>query len=225
VNAAESGPNTNQVLVLTLGYACVVTLRATPFVALEEQSPGTPIKCWVQRLPWSIPLVVSARSKQMHPAIPLSDVASLCRRLPQLDPLKMVASNGSLPWDRKLVPPVPQWDGGERSSVSIRPPETFKIIHTKGEEHIQRSEDSLLRVPLAFSSMSVRTLPLMFGHDIPLFNLAAMLSRPSITGISLLVFVAVVIFLRSTYYRYFHPLSKVPGNRIVILGQQVKQQY
>jgi hypothetical protein len=112
VNAAESGPSTNQVLVLTLGYACVVTLMATPFVALEEQSPGTPIKRWVQRLPWSIPLVVSARSKQMHPAIPLSDVASPCRRLPQLDPSKMVASNGSLPWDRKLVPPVPQWTVG-----------------------------------------------------------------------------------------------------------------
>jgi hypothetical protein len=28
-----------QVLGLTLGYACVVTLKATPFVALEEQSP------------------------------------------------------------------------------------------------------------------------------------------------------------------------------------------
>lgn len=53
----------------------------------------------------------------------------------------MVASNGSLPWDRKLLPPI---DGGERSSVSIKPPEIFKIVHTKGEEHIQRSEDSLL---------------------------------------------------------------------------------
>jgi hypothetical protein len=59
--------------------------------------------------------------------------------------------------------------------------------------------------------MSVRTMSLMFGHDIPLFNLAAMLSRPSITGISVLVFVAVVVLFRSTYYRYFHPLSKVPG--------------
>lgn len=68
-------------------------------------------------------------------------------------------------------------------------------------------------------------MTLMFGHDIPLFDLAATLSRPSITAISVLVFVAVVIFLRSTYYRYFHPLSKVPGNRAVILGQQVKHQY
>jgi len=74
--------------------------------------------------------------------IPLSDVASPCQCLPQLVPLKMVAGNGSLPWDRKLLPPM---EGGERSAVSIRPPETFKIIHTKGEEHIQRSEDSLLK--------------------------------------------------------------------------------
>jgi hypothetical protein len=59
--------------------------------------------------------------------------------------------------------------------------------------------------------MSVRTAPLVFGHDMPLFDSAAMLSRPSTIGISVLVFVAVVIFLRSTYYRYFHPLSKVPG--------------
>jgi hypothetical protein len=29
-----------KVLVLTLGYVCVVTLRPTPFVALEEQSRG-----------------------------------------------------------------------------------------------------------------------------------------------------------------------------------------
>ena len=138
--------------------------------------------------------------------IPLSDVASPCRRLPQLDPLKMVASNGSPPWDRKLLPPV---DGGERSIVSIRPSETFK---QRGRTYSTFGR-LFARISLALFSTSVRTMPLMFGHDIPLFDLAAMLSRPSITGISVLVFVAVVIFLRSTYYRYFHPLSKVPGNR------------
>jgi hypothetical protein len=54
-------------------------------------------------------------------------------------------------------------------------------------------------------------MPVMFGHNMPEFDFAAMPSRPSITPTSVIISIAVVTFLRSAYYRHFHPLSKVPG--------------
>lgn len=54
-------------------------------------------------------------------------------------------------------------------------------------------------------------MAVIFGHDLPQVSLAAMATRVSVTPTSVMIFVALLVFFRSVYYRYFHPLSKVPG--------------
>jgi hypothetical protein len=59
--------------------------------------------------------------------------------------------------------------------------------------------------------MAIRDASVLFGRNMPQFNIAAMLPTPSLTLTSVAILIAVVAILRSAYYRYFHPLSKVPG--------------
>ena len=60
-------------------------------------------------------------------------------------------------------------------------------------------------------SERVRTMAVMFGHGLPQVSLAAMATKASVTPTSVVMLVALLVFLRSFYYRYIHPLSKVPG--------------
>src|SRR6516162_7367493 len=57
----------------------------------------------------------------------------------------------------------------------------------------------------------VRTMVMNFGHGLPQGSLAAMATKASVTPTSVVMLVALLVFLRSLYYRYIHPLSKVPG--------------
>ena len=60
-------------------------------------------------------------------------------------------------------------------------------------------------------SMVFRIASLISGKDVPRFELTAGYSRLGATPTLVLFLIAAVIFLRSVYYRYLHPLSKVPG--------------
>jgi hypothetical protein len=61
------------------------------------------------------------------------------------------------------------------------------------------------------SPTPVQTMAVMFRHGLPQASLAAMATRASVTPTSVVLFVALLVLLRSLYYRYIHPLSKVPG--------------